>query len=65
MTISTVRPGDVVLVDRKGRRFHAVVTGTPARGAVDIEPIDSRVSYYSARSREIVGHWRRSKASVS
>jgi hypothetical protein len=62
MTISTVRPGDIVLVDRKGRRFHAIVAGDPMRGSVEVTPIDPRVSYYSAKAREIVGHWRRSKA---
>lgn len=61
MTISTVRPGDIVLVDKKGRRFHAIVAGDPMRGSVEITPIDGRVSYYSAKAREIVGHWRRSK----
>jgi hypothetical protein len=51
-----IQTGDIVEVDRGGRRFHAVVTA-PAPGGLALSPLDRRVSYYSCRSREVVGHW--------
>jgi hypothetical protein len=53
-----IERGDIVEVDRKGRRFHALVTGS-APGGLALQPLDRRVSYYSCRSREVVGHWSR------
>jgi hypothetical protein len=51
-----IQAGDIVEVDRHGRRFHALVTG-PHPGGLSLAPLDRRVNYYSCRSREIVGHW--------
>jgi hypothetical protein len=56
MRLEGIHTGDIVEVDRKGRRFHAIVTGT-APGGLAIQPTDRRVNYYSCRSREVVGHW--------
>jgi hypothetical protein len=56
MRIEGIHTGDIVEVDHNGRRFHAIVTG-PAPGGVALQPLDRRVNYYSARSREVVGHW--------
>lgn len=56
MTTASLKPGDIVEVDKKGRRFIAVVKGV-TRGGFDVRPIDSRVSYHSATSREICGIW--------
>ena len=53
-----IHTGDIVEVDRNGRRFHALVTGA-APGGLAIQPTDRRINYYSARSREVVGHWAR------
>lgn len=53
-----IHTGDIVEVDRKGRRFHALVTGT-ATGGLSLQPTDRRVNYYSCRSREVIGHWAR------
>lgn len=56
MRLEGIQAGDVVEVDRKGRRFHAIVTGA-APGGLALAPIDRRVNYYSCRSREVIGHW--------
>lgn len=67
MTLSGVRPGDIVEVDIKGRRFHAIVTqvlpigAELAGGRLVIAPIDRRITYTRARSREVIGHWRKSR----
>lgn len=54
--IEGIQSGDIVEVDNKGRRFHAIVTGS-APGGLAVQPLDRRVSRYSARSREVIGHW--------
>jgi hypothetical protein len=56
MRIEGIQTGDIVEVDHKGRRFYAVVTGS-APGGLALRPTDRRVNHYSARSREVVGHW--------
>jgi hypothetical protein len=56
MRLEGIQAGDIVEVDRGGRRFHALVTGT-APGGLQLAPTDRRVNYYTCRSREVVGHW--------
>jgi hypothetical protein len=56
MRIEGIQTGDIVEVDHKGRRFYAVVTGSAPDGLA-LRPTDRRVNHYSARSREVVGHW--------
>lgn len=56
MRLEGIQTVDIVEVDRGGRRFHAVVTA-PAPGGLALAPMDRRVSYFSCRSREVVGHW--------
>jgi hypothetical protein len=56
MRLEGIQTGDIVEVDRGGRRFHAIVTA-PAPGVLALSPVDRHVSYYSCRSREVVGHW--------
>ena len=56
MRLEGIHTGDIVEVDRRGRRFHALVTGH-APGGLALQPIDRRVNYYSAKSREVIGHW--------
>ena len=56
MRVEGIQTGDIVEVDHKGRRFHAIVTGS-APGGLAVQPLDRRVSRYSAHSREVVGHW--------
>jgi hypothetical protein len=56
MRLEGIQAGDIVEVDLRGRRFHALVTGT-ASGGLAIQPTDRRVNHYSCRSRDVVGHW--------
>lgn len=61
MNLAGVQSGDVVLADRKGRRFFAVVTGKGQR-ELQVEPIDRRVTYHHVKAREVIGIWRKSRA---
>jgi hypothetical protein len=58
-----IGPGDIVEVDKKGRRFHALVVeldqGESGRFHLSVRPLDSRVSYRQATVREVVAVWRR------
>ncbi len=59
-------PGDIVLVDKKGRRFHALVTELEqletGRFELVVRPLDSRVSYRTASVREVLEVWRKRRA---
>jgi hypothetical protein len=61
MTLGAVRAGDIVLADRLGRRFYAVVVERRGR-ELEVEPIDSRVTYRVVKAREVLGIWRKSRA---
>ena len=56
MRLEGIRAGDIVEVDRLGRRFHAVVSES-APGGLAILPLDRRITYRSCRAHEVVGHW--------
>jgi hypothetical protein len=56
MRLEGIQTGDIVEVDRKGRRFLAVVVG-PAPGGLALAPTDRRIGFHSCRSREVIGHW--------
>jgi hypothetical protein len=58
MRLEGIQVGDIVEVDRLGRRFHALVTGN-ASGGLAVQPLDKRITYRSCRAREVVGHWTR------
>ena len=57
--------GDIVLVDKRGRRFHALVTELEqtdtGRFELAVRPLDSRISYRSATVREVVQVWRKAR----
>jgi hypothetical protein len=59
MLLARIRPGDLVEVDKKGRRFIAHVEDV-VYGAVKIVPL-GRENYFSATPREIVTHWRKAR----
>lgn len=52
-----IQRGDLVLVSKKGRLFHARVAGLGATGGFTVTPIERNVSYRQASAREIVDHW--------
>jgi hypothetical protein len=56
MRLEGIETGDIVEVDRLGRRFHALVAGN-APGGLSIQPLDRRVTYRSCRPRDVVAHW--------
>jgi hypothetical protein len=64
MTLGAVKPGDIILADRKGRRFFAIVTERRDRELV-VEPIDRRVTYHVVRAREVIGIWHKSRHRVA
>ena len=62
-TSKTIGAGDIVLVDKKGRRFHALVTQLDqlesGRFELVVAPLDSRISWRTASVREVVDVWRK------
>ena len=66
-TSKGIGAGDIVLVDKKGRRFHALVTELQqlesGRFELALRPLDSRVSWRTASVREVVDVWRRARGS--
>ena len=65
-TSKGIAPGDIVLVDKKGRRFHALVTELDqqesGRFELNLRPLDSRISYRTATVREVLEVWRKARA---
>jgi hypothetical protein len=55
-----------VLVDKKGRKFHALVTELEqldsGRFELVVRPLDSRISYRTASVREVLEVWRKRRA---
>ena len=62
-TSKGIGPGDIVEVDKKGRRFHALVTELEqlesGRFELVLRPLDTRISWRTASVREVVNVWRR------
>ena len=62
-TSKGIAPGDIVEIDKRGRRFHALVVELEQletnRFELKVRPLDSRVSYRTASVREVVEVWRR------
>jgi hypothetical protein len=56
MRLEGIQAGDIVEVDRLGRRFHALVSGNAADG-LGIQPLDRRITYRSCRAHDVIGHW--------
>jgi hypothetical protein len=62
-TSKGIGSGDIVLIDKKGRRFHALVTELEqlesGRFELAVRPLDSRISWRTASVREVVEVWRK------
>ena len=60
MKLAAIGVGDVVLISKGGRRFHARVLEV-SRGTVRFDPIERGISYRHASARELVDHWRHAR----
>jgi hypothetical protein len=58
-----IHPGDLVLVDRLGRVFYAKVLGAERAGVLAVQPLDRRITYRSAKAREVLDHWAHTRPS--
>jgi hypothetical protein len=58
-----IAPGDIVEMDKKGRRFHAIVNGIDQResGRFDLEytPLQRGITHRTGTIREVVAVWRK------
>jgi hypothetical protein len=58
--------GDIVLIDKRGRRFHALVTELEqlesGRFELIVRPLDSRISYRTATVREVQEVWQKRRS---
>lgn len=53
-----MRAGDIVEVDKRGTKFHALVTGAAVDGELPVRPLERWATWRTARPSEVVGHWR-------
>jgi hypothetical protein len=64
-TSKAIGPGDIVEVDKRGRRFHALVVsleqGSTGRFELEVRPLDGRTTYRQATVREVVTVWRKAR----
>jgi hypothetical protein len=67
VTSKGIACGDIVLIDKKGRRFHAKVTkldqAESGRFDLDVEPIERGITWRSASVREVVEVYRKVRRS--
>lgn len=60
MTLTSVKEGDIVEVNKKGRVFLARVEAKQ-KGCVEIRPLHGNINYFEASAREIITHWRKAR----
>jgi len=58
MNLQGVRVGDIVRVDKRGRRFLAEVQEKES-GRLTIKPLQSGINYFEASAREVVEHYKK------
>jgi hypothetical protein len=58
MKLAQIHPGDLIEVDKRGRRVFAKVIEI-SDAVVQFEPLCPGISYRHASAREIVAHWRK------
>ena len=61
MTLGGVKAGDIVLAERRGWRFYAIVIARRER-VLEVEPLDRRVTYHVVKAREVLGIWHKSRS---
>ena len=49
--------GDLVLVDIRGRMFHARITARGERGELTLDPLTPGINYFRARPRDLQTRW--------
>jgi hypothetical protein len=49
--------GDLVLVDIRGRLFHARVRAHAERGELNLDPLTPGINYFRARPRDLQTRW--------
>jgi hypothetical protein len=57
MRTRAIKPGDIVLVNKRGRIFHAKIRGLAAGGGFDVSPVERGISYLTCKPAEITEHW--------
>lgn len=64
-TSKGIAAGDIVEVDKKGRRFHAVVSKLDqqdsGRFELEVRPLERGITFRTASVREVVGVWRKAR----
>jgi hypothetical protein len=64
MSLAGIRAGDVLCCDVRGDRFYAVAKAAATEGRVPIASLTGRpIPALRVSARQVVGHWRKSKAS--
>lgn len=63
MRLASVKPGDLVLVDLRGDRFHAMVSGPGERkGELEVKPLNVKNGYIRfVTARHVIDHWRHTR----
>jgi hypothetical protein len=62
MSLGSVKAGDIVLAQRRGWRFYAIVIARRER-LLEVDPLDPRVTYHLVKAREVLEVWhKRSRA---
>jgi hypothetical protein len=62
MITRSVQPGDIVLVNRRGRIFHATVRGVAIGGGFAVAPIERGITVRHVKAGEITDPWAHSGA---
>jgi hypothetical protein len=64
LNLAGIREGDILCCNVRGDRFYAVVREQAAEGRVPISSLTFRpIPALRVTARQVIGHWRRSKAS--
>lgn len=61
MNLTPIKSDDIVKCDVRGRLFYAIVIERE-NGTLEILPITSNITYTRVKAREVVEHFRRSRA---